>query len=1113
MDQVSPVERSSRKEIAKEPQTDVVSISSQGRPVKNASKTWKPAALRPAVLIFTVLVCWTLIAVLQVFLVRSQRYGGVIFAARISELPISHSFLYLYFPTVIAVIFSMYWAWIDLDAKRMEPYYQLSKQDGALGKDSLLLQYPFDFLPLVPLRAFRDRHWPVFWSSFAVVLVAWGLVPTQAGIFSTKTITRITETPFHRSTAFVPAVEHTSKLSYRVNATVDSQSLIPLDVKAIGEKQAIPDNIFNSTWLEIQMIGTSSGSEVRADVLPTKATPKYLEVLANTELSLTTGPVAGGGFVQPMVGLSVALAHQPLGDLLDWQVLAKSYANAYRLVFARLMRDILDVQGSNDSIVGQNQIRTEAVVLEPVFVYIVEGLLGAVSLATIVLLYLSVARDRNLRSDPSTIASIMSLVADNESLLAEFENLDCCTADAVQEIVAKKRYKLVGEGSQLSLEQIRLTDDDIEDAPQIAPARRDTLSEIAKPIRPTEFSLWVAGLVISLFLTLAIGLVIIFVKARAQGLPLPSSNTIVQNLLENYIPTALATLIEPIWVLFNRILCVLQPIEQLQGCKAKAKDSIDLNYSSLPPQLVIFKALRSKHLVLAAVCTMALLANVLAIAFAGLFLQNTIDMQHAVVLHAPYQTKFVPINGSVGPDASQTFGSLTASGAYQGGTGEDQFLLAESNYTSRTPLPAWVDDSMFYMPFLSEQSSSTSSDQFEADAEALGARLECKALTLGDHFQATLAKPINTVQAIRPQINVTIGDGSTTVVCTNRKETELRPGPIGNGCSNGTLAAELIFQLRPLRVNATLREQQVCMSSVMLGWIRTDLGSCGVVPRPLSGRNSTFVQCQPKLTLGHATIRVDKSGRLQQKARDLIVTDFSESNENASRLFSNDPANLISQSNKYLFPDVATGWHNDSFADDPVNYFVHRVSNTSRFLDPIQSVPAFEDIEEYLQKAYSYLFAIWLGVNKDKLLVPYANEQSSRLRGWKVQPERRLFLSTPMFAISLAILCIYAVVAVFVYTRRPGQYLPRLPTSIASIIALFAASAAVQDMRGTSHLNRKGRSKHLEALDARYGYGSFVGGGDGRVHIGIEKTPFVRVRSKTTWLERKVTSWRKGSAA
>lgn len=66
------------------------------------------------------------------------------------------------------------------------------------------------------------RHWPVFWASFAVVLVAWGVVPTQAGIFSTKVTTRITETPFHRSTASVPASEQPTKLSFRYAQSVYS---------------------------------------------------------------------------------------------------------------------------------------------------------------------------------------------------------------------------------------------------------------------------------------------------------------------------------------------------------------------------------------------------------------------------------------------------------------------------------------------------------------------------------------------------------------------------------------------------------------------------------------------------------------------------------------------------------------------------------------------------------------------------------------------------------------------------------------------------------------------------------------------------------------------------
>jgi hypothetical protein len=217
----------------------------------------------------------------------------------------------------------------------------------------------------------------------------------------------------------------------------------------------------------------------------------------------------------------------------------------------------------------------------------------------------------------------------------------------------------------------------------------------------------------------------------------------------------------------------------------------------------------------------------------------------------------------------------------------------------------------------------------------------------------------------------------------------------------------------------------------------------------------------------------------------------------------------------YIFRDNFPGWHNDSFASDYTNYFIkHGAYNSTRLVDPNQSPPTFDEIYQPLRETYSSLFAIWMGLSKHKLLIPYNKESQPTTDAWKVQPERRLFLSTPMFIVAEAILCIYAIIAMVVYLKRPGQYLARMPTSIASVIALFAASTVVEDMRNTSHLNRKERAKFLEDLDQRYGYGSFVGGEDGRVHIGIEKTPFVRPRSMTGWLENRATFFRrKGSAA
>jgi hypothetical protein len=70
---------------------------------------------------------------------------------------------------------------------------------------------------------------------------------------------------------------------------------------------------------------------------------------------------------------------------------------------------------------------------------------------------------------------------------------------------------------------------------------------------------------------------------------------------------------------------------------------------------------------------------------------------------------------------------------------------------------------------------------------------------------------------------------------------------------------------------------------------------------------------------------------------------------------------------------------------------------------------------------------------------------------------------------------------------------------MAAVIALFATSAAVKDLQGTSGLSAKEREEYLGRLGNTYGYGSYVGE-DGSVHVGIEKDPFVR-RMKVTSFE------------
>jgi hypothetical protein len=167
--------------------------------------TWKPISLRLPFLTYVLLVTSALIVVLQWLLYTSQTIGGVIFAPSINDLPLSKTFGYLYAPTIIAVVYGLLWSWIDLDIKRMEPYYQLCSSGGALAENSLLLQYPFDFVALVPFQAARRKHWSVLTAALAGVVVLWTLTPLQAGIFATENRVVTSTSPFLTSTAYQPA--------------------------------------------------------------------------------------------------------------------------------------------------------------------------------------------------------------------------------------------------------------------------------------------------------------------------------------------------------------------------------------------------------------------------------------------------------------------------------------------------------------------------------------------------------------------------------------------------------------------------------------------------------------------------------------------------------------------------------------------------------------------------------------------------------------------------------------------------------------------------------------------------------------------------------------------
>lgn len=88
---------------------------------------------------------------------KSDRDGGILFADSVEDMPFSYIFIQNYLPTITAVLYNTICVWIDLDVKRLEPWYNLSQKTGASGENSVLLDYPAEFLPLVPLKSVKNR--------------------------------------------------------------------------------------------------------------------------------------------------------------------------------------------------------------------------------------------------------------------------------------------------------------------------------------------------------------------------------------------------------------------------------------------------------------------------------------------------------------------------------------------------------------------------------------------------------------------------------------------------------------------------------------------------------------------------------------------------------------------------------------------------------------------------------------------------------------------------------------------------------------------------------------------------------------------------------------------
>jgi hypothetical protein len=94
---------------------------------------------------------------------------------RVPQITLRQYIYVAFLPLIVSVLYTIPWQILDTTIREMEPFYQLNQEGGALGKNSLCLDYNTSWLIAVPFQSIRRGHFIPFWSSLisiAVLIVA-----------------------------------------------------------------------------------------------------------------------------------------------------------------------------------------------------------------------------------------------------------------------------------------------------------------------------------------------------------------------------------------------------------------------------------------------------------------------------------------------------------------------------------------------------------------------------------------------------------------------------------------------------------------------------------------------------------------------------------------------------------------------------------------------------------------------------------------------------------------------------------------------------------------------------------------------------------------------------
>lgn len=524
-------------------------------------------------------------------------------------------------------------------------------------------------------------------------------------------------------------------------------------------------------------------------------------------------------------------------------------------------------------------------------------------------------------------------------------------------------------------------------------------------------------------------------------------------------------MLEPFLVLINRLLCVLQPYYDLLDGKRSPRTTVETKYDSLPPQLVVWRAIKAGHYFLALISIVVLLANILAIGLGAIFNESQISLlttRNVTSLMSPSLSRGDILPSSF-PDETQYY---------------DHFYIVQTNMSADTRLPPWIDTRFTYLPISDLDVKDNSSAQYTTVTRGFGIQATCSTLSTNGSSPSRLEYSYNITAGPATQQEIKVVYEDTPYGNTTRC---LLPGfvddNIGGALPEGKSTHEFYSALEQEDVNtfknATAEEVAFCEERLVLGWMKYDTS------RALSGPDMAFLQCTTKMVSAMFNVTVDADGHILQSKRtggfDNITEVMGPSAKNISL-----QANMLIGDKWHASSTGASqmGWHNDTLTKDWMNYYLKLATNRTDLVDPNEPLPDATRLIPTVEDIYQRIGAALLGANQDLFTNLSGNRRPDVAATMETQ-DTRIFMDSTGLIISLTILGIYLVVFVVLYARQRSVLLPRMPSTIGSTIAFVAGGRAVRMYSGVE-----------EKSAEKYSFGRYVGA-DGTAHLGIELDPYV----------------------